>query len=111
MKSNEMTNFESKMMYEMMYEKYNTFLLNQAQMSNEIGTSYSGTCKIFYRFTESQILKSRLLPPWRKVSQRRMWHVKDIIDWISEGFEDEEMRLCSAPPSTKTKSQTNRTPK
>ena len=70
-------------------------------MSMEVGSSYSSTSKILSKFSEMQILKKKMLPKRKKVSRKRLWHVKDIIDWISEDLD--ETRLCSAPPSTNNK--------
>lgn len=73
---------EQDLKLKLLYEKYSSFLINQAQMSTEIGISYSNSSKILSKFSENQILKNNMLPKWKKVSKKRLWNIREVVEWI-----------------------------
>ena len=65
----------------MIYEKYQKMNLTMSEMCQVIGISTSKATKLFINIGEAQIIKSKLLPKWRKIGKKRLWSIQEIIEW------------------------------
>lgn len=70
------------MKVKILYEKYNRFMIDIKEMSDEIKVSYSSCTKIFHEKSEKEIDDNNLLPKFIKVGGRRLWNVSAILDWM-----------------------------
>jgi len=64
-----------------LYKKYNRSLLNLNEMCSEIGISTSKAYKILSKYNEKTILKSNLLPKWKKIGTQRKWNIRVVSKW------------------------------
>lgn len=64
----------------MIYEKYQKMNLDINEMCQLIGISISTANKLF-NLGETQVLKRKLLPKWRKIGKRRFWSIQEIVEW------------------------------
>jgi hypothetical protein len=74
-----------KELTELMYKKHQKMVLSMEEAAVEWGSSYSYVSKLFggaKSLSGNTILENKIIPPWIKYGERRMWKITDIAKWL-----------------------------